>query len=47
MRAQHRNADQVRAAGRAKSKLVGRRLVEVVVIPEEVGGFGSADQTTS
>jgi len=41
----HRNADQVRAAEQAKSKAVGRQLVEVVVIPEEVGGFGSADRS--
>ena len=29
----------------AKSKAVGRQLVKVVVVPEEVGGFGSADRS--
>jgi hypothetical protein len=42
---EHCNPDQVGAAAQAKSKAVGRQLVEVVVIPEEVGGFGSADRS--
>jgi hypothetical protein len=42
---QHRDADQVGALKQAKSKAVGWQLVEVVVVPEEVGGFESADRS--
>jgi hypothetical protein len=42
---EHCNTDQVGAAAQAKSKAVGRQLVEVVVVPKEVGGFGSADRS--
>jgi hypothetical protein len=39
------NTDQVGAAAQAKSKAVGPQLVGVVVVPKEVGGFGSADRS--
>jgi hypothetical protein len=42
---EHCNTNQVGAAAQAKSKAVGRQLGEVVVVPEEVGGFGSADRS--
>ena len=42
---EHCNTNQIGAAAQAKSKSVGRQLVEVVVVPEEVGGFGSADRS--
>jgi len=42
---EHCNTNQVGAAEQAKSKSVGRQLVEVVVVPEEVGGFRSADRS--
>ena len=42
---EHCNAHQVGAAAQAKSKPIGGQFVEVVVIPEEVGGFGSADRS--
>jgi len=42
---QHGDADQVGAAEQAESKPVGWQFVEVVVVPEEVGGLGSANRS--
>ncbi len=39
------DADQVGAAEQTESKPVGWQFVEVVVVPEEVGGLGSADRS--
>src|ERR1700730_6398259 len=42
---EHCNAHQVGAAAQAKSKPIGGQFVEVVVVPEEVGGLGSVDRS--
>src|SRR5713226_7725641 len=42
---QHRDADQVGGLKQAESKAVRWQLGEVVVVSEEVGGFGSADRS--
>jgi hypothetical protein len=42
---EHCNTNQVGAVVQAKSKAVRRQLVEVVVVAEEVGGFGSVDRS--